>query len=535
MSYENQLLVDNKIKLLEPFSGAKIHHQMQCLVCTHVWSATPLSKSQTFKKHGRSGCPSCADKSRDNKHSDARQQNLRTIAEKNLIVISAGYDGRREVEGDKIEVQNIVCGHVFSITPANLLSTDVTCSVCGTANRIAAFTEQSRTITTPKTAWQVYADKVRMLSNIEYLNHIDLINPDNLPRGKSSDPLSYKLEHIAPVRFCFDKGIPADVCAHHTNLRLVQWTDKVGSRTQACKLPAIVATHLSRDDKMNSAATLLQRIIPNSEKFVVVAGVLTTVFSQKANRAIVVLPIDQSQANLKTGITVQKALTDAGIQHTILFEDELLDSRLLEAKLKHYSHTSSTARIHARQCTIKPVSPKDKKELLDSNHVQGNDIAQVCYGAYYKDSLVAVMTFAIPRVALGRKNRSNIDGVWELSRFCTDVNYRIPGIASKLLTHFKQHHTWCEIYSYADKRWSVGNMYHQLGFTLVSDNPPDYFYVVDGVRKHRWNYRKDNIKKALPRYDPALTEYQNMENHGFWRVWGCGTLKFQLLNTIQSK
>lgn len=76
-------------------------------------------------------------------------------------------------------------------------------------------------------------------------------------------------------------------------------------------------------------------------------------------------------------------------------------------------------------------------------------------------------------------------------------------------------------------------MYYQLGFTLTADNPPDYFYVVDGVRKHRWNFRKDVIKYTLPNYDPNITEYQNMENHGYWRVWDCGTLKFTMFNKDQ--
>lgn len=214
----------------------------------------------------------------------------------------------------------------------------------------------------------------------------------------------------------------------------------------------------------------------------------------------------------------------------VLFEDELIDNRtLIFRKLKHYAQKSDLGeKIHARQCEIKRCSATEKRALLNENHVQGDDNAPLCYGAYYNGTLVAVMTFSKPRVAVGHK-RGNYDGMWELSRFCTDVRYRIPGIASKLLKHFQRNNEWKEIYSYADKRWSVGNMYHALGFTLTADNPPGYFYVVDGKRKHRWNYRKDILKNTLPNYDASLTEYQNMENHGFWRVWDCGTLKFTLL------
>jgi hypothetical protein len=139
------------------------------------------------------------------------------------------------------------------------------------------------------------------------------------------------------------------------------------------------------------------------------------------------------------------------------------------------------------------------------------------------------MTFSPPRMGIG-SYKTIQPGVFELVRFCTDTSYRIPGIASKLLTHFKRNHQWNEIYSYADRRWSVGNMYYKLGFELTTTNPPDYYYVINGKRKHRWAYRKDILKNTLPNYDPTKTEYENMQNHGFYRVWDCGTLKFSMKN-----
>lgn len=219
-----------------------------------------------------------------------------------------------------------------------------------------------------------------------------------------------------------------------------------------------------------------------------------------------------------------------------VFEDEWENNKeLIRRKLVHYANQSDVTKIHARECDIRQITNKEKKELLDNNHVQGNDNVGLSYGAYYGDILVSVMTFSVPRISVGalKKDRSGYGGIWELSRFCTDTNYRIPGIASKLLTHFKRNNEWTEIYSFADRRWSVGNMYHQLGFELVIKNPPAYFYVVDGIRKHRWNYRKDVLKNTLPKYDPSLTEDMNMINHGYWRVWDCGTIKFSMKNVEQ--
>jgi hypothetical protein len=215
----------------------------------------------------------------------------------------------------------------------------------------------------------------------------------------------------------------------------------------------------------------------------------------------------------------------------VLFADEVREnSELVRRKIIHYTgNNTATPRLHTRQLMIRLADKSEKKTLLDKNHIQGNDNAQVNLGAYYGDKLVAVMTFSHPRVALGQKGNKDRTGVWELSRFCTDVDYRIPGVASRLLKHFQRNWQWREIYSYADKRWSVGGMYEALGFQLVADNPPDYFYVVDGVRKHRWNYRKDVLKNTLPGYDPMKTEYDNMVAAGYWRVWDCGTLKYSVV------
>ncbi len=220
-------------------------------------------------------------------------------------------------------------------------------------------------------------------------------------------------------------------------------------------------------------------------------------------------------------------------QTIFIFEDEWSNNKeLVLCKLRHYSNQNILSSIHARKCVIRQISSSEKKDLLNNHHVQGNDNASLSYGAYYNNTLVSVMTFSHPRVAVGAKKHDGVDNnmIWELSRFCTDTKYRIPGIASKLLSHFKQNNEWSEIYSFADRRWSVGNMYHKLGFELVVTNPPAYFYVIDGVRKHRWNYRKDIISKTLQNYDASLTEYQNMVNHGFWRVWDCGSLKFLMKN-----
>lgn len=533
ISYPMLLEQENKIKLLEPFTGSKVHTKMQCQVCDHVWTATPISKRQAYKKYGVSGCPNCNINKKNVVYQIKRNAVLDLFAEAGLEILS-DYDGSQTTTR-LVKFRNINCGHEFETYPGNVLQLGTRCTTCGKLDRTSTITTWSKANSArwkeTATEWQKYKAEVSSLTEQTYKLHKKRINPNDLPRGKAGQEGAYHLDHIVPKRFCFDNNIPPTVCADASNLQMIGWRENVGSRNHIKgSIPPVFFQYISTNSKLEQYATTLKQILPTCEAFVNVADIIVTVYDSCTNRAVVVLPTDQSHANMKNGLAAYRAFVSAGISFIILFEDEMEDVALLAAKLKHYTKANNVERIHARNCVIRPCSKEEKKLLLSANHIQGNDNAQIAYGAYHRDQLVAVMTFTAPRVALGQKGHQDRTGVWELSRFCTDVGYRIPGIASKLLNHFKRNHTWGEIYSYADKRWSVGNMYYQLGFELVADNPPDYFYIVDGRRKHRWNYRKDVLKNTLPNYDSNLTEYQNMVNHGYWRVWDCGTLKFSVRN-----
>ena len=242
------------------------------------------------------------------------------------------------------------------------------------------------------------------------------------------------------------------------------------------------------------------------------------------------LYIQQLKGNQrKQLVNLQQSYKDRGIKLLVLFNDEFVDNKnLVLSKIQHLCLKNNQERVHARKCFVVEINATEKNKFLNSNHLQGKDISQINLGAYYGDILVGVMTFCQPRVIMSGQHQNK--GAVELSRFATDINYRIPGIASKLLSHFKRNYSWDEIYSYADKRWSTGNVYEQLGFEETKHNPPAYWYVINGKRKHRWGYRKDALKNNYPNYNPNLTEYQNMLNWGYDRVWDCGTIKYTLEN-----
>ena len=134
------------------------------------------------------------------------------------------------------------------------------------------------------------------------------------------------------------------------------------------------------------------------------------------------------------------------------------------------------------------------------------------------------MTFGCLRKNLGNKNKENC---YELLRFCNKINTNVVGGASKLLSHFiKQYHPE-EIISYADRRWSQGNVYEKLGFSYKHNSQPNYFYIVGDKRVNRFSFRKNILVK---KYGCPIetTEREFCLSQKWYRIYDCGTKIYTL-------
>ncbi len=215
---------------------------------------------------------------------------------------------------------------------------------------------------------------------------------------------------------------------------------------------------------------------------------------------------------------------EQNIQLIHIFEDEWLSKKeILKKMILHKLGINNNYKIYARKCNIKEIDPKTKNKFLDNNHIQGRDASKVKLGLFFDDKLIAVMTFSGKNLAKGTYNID--DNTWELSRFATDINYQVIGGAGKLLKYFQRNYEWSKIFTYADLRYSNGNMYNQLGFKLISQSRPNYWYV-DGLRRiYRFNLRKK------PDEPKDISEHILRKNEGYYRIWDCGNLKFEINRT----
>lgn len=177
-------------------------------------------------------------------------------------------------------------------------------------------------------------------------------------------------------------------------------------------------------------------------------------------------------------------------------------------------------KIYARKCEVREIDSKLKSKFLKKYHSQGDDKSSIKLGLFYNNKLISVMTF-------GKNRFSKSDG-YELIRFSGNFNFYVIGGASKLLKYFERNYNPNKIVTYADKRWSTGDLYFKLGFKHIHDSAPNYWYFKNNNKlHHRMKFQKHKLNKILDFFDNGKTEWQNMKYNGWDRIWDCGNMVFE--------
>lgn len=198
-----------------------------------------------------------------------------------------------------------------------------------------------------------------------------------------------------------------------------------------------------------------------------------------------------------------------------IFEDEWEEKQdIVKNTIKHLLNKNDQRRIFARNTTIKEITTKKSKEFFDNNHIQGYGKGFVKYGLYYNDELIAAMVF-----------KKISDGVVLLNRYAS--NCIVVGGFSKLLKHFiRMYSNIKQIITFANLRWSEGDLYLKNGFEIDNFLEPDYEYIFNGDRYHKFNFRRALLPKKLKKFDPALSESKNCWNNNVFKIYDCGKIRF---------
>jgi len=218
------------------------------------------------------------------------------------------------------------------------------------------------------------------------------------------------------------------------------------------------------------------------------------------------------------------ACEKCGIKLIHVFEDDWLYKQDI-VKSRILNLLGKSNKIYARKCEIKEIDNNELVKLfLNSNHIQGFVGSKIKIGLFYNKELVSIMTFGNLRKPMNQKSS---EGSYEMLRFCNKLNTNVIGGASRLFKYFIDTYKPNEVISYADRSWSTGHLYEILGFKIEHKTQPNYYYVINDVRKHRFGFRKDKLIKEGA--DPNKTEHEIMLEKNIYRIYDSGHLKYKIV------
>lgn len=207
-----------------------------------------------------------------------------------------------------------------------------------------------------------------------------------------------------------------------------------------------------------------------------------------------------------------------GIRVMTIFEDELWAKPSIVIDRIRNASGFQKRNVFARKCVVRSIPSKKARDFIRVNHIQGPTGSNHCYGLFFGEELLQVMTFG----ALARAHTS-LEGITiEMKRLCSKEGVSVVGGASKLFAHAKRElssegYEWVK--SYCDMRYSniFKPVYEVLGFTLkgLTKYTPHYFR--EGKRVRNQGLRKTEEERLT-----GKTEWELRRDEGYDRFYDCG-------------
>lgn len=170
-------------------------------------------------------------------------------------------------------------------------------------------------------------------------------------------------------------------------------------------------------------------------------------------------------------------------------------------------------KIMARKCQLTNDQGGD---LIDKTHIQGfGNRTIITFDLTHNGNVVGSMS-AAPH------HRLNDPKIVVLNRMAFRTNTTVIGGASKLFSAFvkwAKEQGYEKIISWSDSCITEGNIYHILGFNLLGESRPDYFY---------WDAKNDCYvsKQSLKKLGSGKQAREWEKENKIYRIWDCGKKKW---------
>ena len=206
-------------------------------------------------------------------------------------------------------------------------------------------------------------------------------------------------------------------------------------------------------------------------------------FAPSKNLCFHLLELDKARdLQARDLLDISENFAAQGIQIIQLWED-LWRVRQRQIASRIEALCGNFKRIHARETEVIPLTSPQFDAFTRANHLQGPAKARFKYGLTNRGILVAAASFASFRNC---ERESGLSRSSELVRFANLDGHIVVGGLGKLIAHFERERKPDDIMTYADRDWSAGKSYRELGFVATGITEPQAFSVnrIDFTRRY---------------------------------------------------
>lgn len=205
-----------------------------------------------------------------------------------------------------------------------------------------------------------------------------------------------------------------------------------------------------------------------------------------------------------------------GIQLIHIWEDDWKNKKdIVLNSLKHKLGVSDLEKIYARKTKIVCMTKDEARIFFEANHIQGYASGSLYIGLEYNGVIESALII----------KRENNNQTFNIIRYATRAN--VIGGFSKIISFVENNYSFKEFITFSDHAISNGNLYSSNGFTAAKELKPDYMYLVDGVRKHKFGYRLEKFKNSDKlKWQEGFSEKELAKLNGLSRIWDAGKTKW---------
>ena len=204
-------------------------------------------------------------------------------------------------------------------------------------------------------------------------------------------------------------------------------------------------------------------LLTNFKDFIIFLESLSFEYKIESNK--VFFPLQKRTFDFVGNITLA---SDSNFSNVIRSHFWVSHRPFLEARIR--TILGLNTKIHARKTKIIRIESKVAIDFLNQSHILGARKSKFKFGAFYKDELVAVMTFA------GKRSQNDVSSV-EMIQFANKIGLTIVGGLDKMIKVAFENLLVDQIITYLDKEWGSAENWLKLGFELVGETNPIEFMV----------------------------------------------------------